>query len=216
MKHLAWGLLVLSAVAAAQDVKADDLNAGQPWSAIGPRTVAPGSNVVEGSVGYPAISASYLRGVAPGLNVGGRLGFVYGVEGMLRESAPGFKAQALLKWRFFDEGRLSLGLTFEPGIFTHRSFLQGDRTALALPVGVRLGIGASSALSIAVLVDFPMWIEFGQFGGFNLPILTGGGAEYFITSQLAVFARARIGPTIRTLRPAEVTFDASLGVAYRF
>ena len=39
-----------------------------------------------------------------------------------------------------------------------------------------------------------MWVEFGLFGGFNLPILTGGGVEYFITSQLAAFVRARIGP----------------------
>ena len=88
--------------------------------------------------------------------------------------------------------------------------------ALVLPVGLRLGIAASSALTVAVHVDFPMWVEFGQFGGFNFPILSGGGAEYFITSQLAVFAKARIGPTLRTLRQAEVTFDASLGVAWRF
>lgn len=207
-------MLVVSGLAFAEEVQ--DLNAGQPWSAIGPRTVAPGANVIEGSVGYPAISASYLRGFSPGLNLGVRFGFVYAVEGLFREPAPGFKGQVLLKWRFFDSGRISLGLTFEPGVFTHGSYLQGSRTGIALPVGFRLGIGASSALSISVLVDLPMWVEFGTFGGFNLPILTGGGAEYFITSQLAVFARARIGPTIRTQRPAEVTFDASLGVAYRF
>ena len=87
---------------------------------------------------------------------------------------------------------------------------------LTFPVGFRLGIVASTAIAIAVLVDLPMWVEFGTFGGFNLPILTGGGVEYFITSQLAAFVRARIGPTIRTSRPAEVTFEGSVGISYRF
>ncbi len=209
-------VMLAGAAFAADEVKAEDLNAGQAWSAIGPKTVAQGSNVIEGSLGYSAISASYLRGFVPGLNLGVRLGFVYGVEGMFREPSPGFKGQLLLKWRFLESGRVSLGLTFEPGVFTYGSYLQGSRTGLSLPIGLRLGIAASSALSVAVLVDLPMWVEFGTFGGFNFPILTGGGAEYFITSQFAVFARARIGPTLRTLRPAEVTFDASVGVAYRF
>jgi hypothetical protein len=189
---------------------------GQAWSALGGKTLAPGSNQLEADLGYPAISASFLRGVLPGFNVGARLGFVYGVEGMVRESGPGFKAQALLKVRLLDNGQVSLGVVFEPGFFTYSSYLQGARVGLALPVGFRLGIAASSALAIGVHVDVPMWVEFGQFGGFNLPILTGGGVEYFITSELAAFARVRVGPTIRTLRPAEVTFDAAVGVAWRF
>lgn len=189
---------------------------GQAWSALGPRTLAPGENALEAFAGYPSISAGYLRGVAAGINVGGRVGFVYGVEGMFREGAPGFKAQGLLKVRFLDSGKVSLGMTFEPGLLYHSSFLQGARVGLTFPVGFRLGIAASSAIAIAVLVDFPMWVEFGTFGGFNLPILTGGGVEYFVTSQFAVFARARIGPTIRTGRPAEVTFESSIGIGYRF
>ena len=189
---------------------------GQAWSALGPKTLAPGDNALEAFAGYPSISAGYLRGVSSGLNVGGRVGFVYGVEGMFRESGPGFKAQGLLKLRFLDSGRVSLGMTFEPGLLYHSSYLQGARVGLTFPVGFRLGIAASSAIAIAVLVDFPMWAEFGQFGGFNLPILTGGGVEYFLTSQFAAFARARIGPTIRTNRPAEVTFESSVGIGYRF
>ncbi|MFZ5445030.1 MAG: hypothetical protein ACOZQL_33880 [Myxococcota bacterium] len=204
-----------AALAFAQD-EVKPIDAGQTWSAIGARTLVPGSNLLEGAVGYPGLSVGFLRGVLPGLNVGGRAAFVYGVEGVLREWGPGFKAQALLKYRFLDVERVSLGVVFEPGVSVYGSYLQGTRTALVLPVGLRLGIAASSALTVAIHLDFPMWIELGQFGGFNFPILSGGGAEYFITSQLAVFARARIGPTLRTLRQAEVTFDASLGVAWRF
>lgn len=216
MKRLLLLVTLLAGVALAEDEAASTTSAGQAWSAIGARTLTPGSNALEGQVGYPAVSIGFLRGVVPGLNVGGRVAFVYGVEGVLREWGPGFKAQALLKYRFFDADRVSLGVVFEPGLFVHGSYLQGSRVGLALPIGFRLGIAASSALTVAVHIDFPMWVEFGPFGGFNFPILSGGGAEYFITSQLAVFAKVRIGPTLRTLRPAEVTFDAALGVAWRF
>lgn len=211
-------------LAFAQDVKVDEVkvqpsareDSGQAWSAIGARTLAPGDNMLEASVGYPAISGAYVRGVSSGLNIGGRLGFVYGVEGMFREAAPGFRLQGIVKLRLLDSGKISLGLNVEPGFLYYGSFLQGARVGLTLPVGLRLGIAASSAIAVAVLLELPMWVEFGTFGGFNLPILTGGGVEYFITSQLAAFVRARIGPTIRTLRPTEVTFDGSVGVGYRF
>ena len=121
-----------------------------------------------------------------------------------------------MKLRLLDSGRVSLGVTLEPGVLYYASFLQGTRVGVTVPVGLRLGIAASSAIAVAVLVDLPMWVEFGPFGGFNLPILTGGGVEYFLTSQFAVFFRARIGPTLRTGRPAEVTFESSLGIGYRF
>lgn len=217
MKGLALSLL-LSFAAQAEDARLEAVGeeGGQPWSVLGPKTLAPGENALEASVGYPAITGGFLRGVASGINVGGRIGFVYGVEGLLREAAPGFKVQGALKLRLLDSGRVSLGVTFEPGLLYHSTFLQGVRVGLTLPIGFRLGIVASSAIAVAVLIDLPMWVELGTFGGFNLPILTGVGAEYFITSHLAVFARARIGPTLRTLRPTEVTFESSLGVGYRF
>lgn len=210
-----WGAAValLAAVAWADAPREDP---GQSWSVIGARTVAPQENLFIAEAGYPTVNVSYLRGVVAGLNLGARVGFTYGVEGLPRDVAPGVKAQALLKFRFFDAGRVSLGLTFEPGFFVASSALQGVRGAVNLPIGFRLGIAASSALAVALQLELPMWIEVGSFGGFNLPILTGGGVEYFITSNLALFAKARVGPTIRTNRPAEVAFDASIGVGYRF
>ncbi len=212
-------IALLASAAWAQDVSVhvEPQNVGQTWSVIGPKTVTPGANVFEASAGYPAVSVGFVRGVSTGVNIGARLSFVYGFEGMLREAAPGLKVQGLFKLRLLDSGQVSLGLVFEPGIATYASYLQGARVNLALPVGLRFGIAASSALSVAVSLDFPMWVEFGTFGGFNFPILTGGGIEYFLTSQLVAFFRARIGPTLRTLgRPTEVTFESSVGIGYRF
>ena len=79
---------------------------GQTWSVIGARTVAPQENLFVAEAGFPSVNVSYLRGVVSGLNLGGRVGFVWGVEGLTREVAPGVKAQALLKFRFFDSGRV--------------------------------------------------------------------------------------------------------------
>lgn len=218
MRPLILTVLLVAASARAEEVKVEvqQEDVGQSWSVVGAKTLAPGGNALEASVGYPAISAGFLRGISPGINVGARVGFGYGVEGMFRETAPGLRLQGLLKLRLLDSGKVSLALTAEPGFLYYSSFLQGARVGLTLPVGLRLGIAASSAIAVALLVDLPMWVEFGLFGGFNLPILTGGGVEYFITSQFAAFFRARIGPTIRTGRPAEVTFESSLGIGYRF
>jgi hypothetical protein len=206
-------LLLLAGAAHAQDTT----TTGQSWSVIGAKTLAPGANSFEAFVGYPAISVGYNRGIASGINLGARVGFAYGVEGMFREAGPGFKAQAVLKFRLLDSGNVSLGVVVEPGLLFHSSFLQGQRWGITVPVGFRLGIAASSAFAVAITVDLPMWVEFGTFGGFNLPILTGGGLEYFISSDFTAFARLRIGPTIRTLgRPTEVTFEGVVGVGYRF
>jgi hypothetical protein len=215
---LVWGMLFGGAALAQVDVESgsSSVSTSQSWSVVGPRTLAPGANALEAVAGFPGISGAYLRGVAPGINLGVRVGFAYGLEGLVREIEPGFKLQAVLKVRLLDEGKVSLGLTFEPGPFVYGSRFGEARVGFSIPVGFRLGIAASSALTVAVLLDLPMWVEFGRFGGFNLPILTGAGVEYFITSQFLVFFRAKVGPTLRTNRLAELSFEGSMGVGYRF
>lgn len=220
MKRLVATVLCLTSLVAFADEDgkkpAQFEESGQSWSVIGARTVAPGANLFTAEAGYPGISVAYQRGIISGLNLGGRVGFMYGLDGLVREAVPGLKVQALLKFRFYDAGRISLGVTFEPGFFIGDSYLQGTRGGLNLPIGFRLGIAASSALAIGIQIEVPMWVEFGRFGGFNAPILSGGGAEYFLTSNLTLFAKVRVGPIIRTGRATEAGFDASVGVGYRF
>lgn len=220
MRRAALALTCLASFAAlAQDEAkkpAEYEETGQTWSVVGARTIAPGGNLFTAEAGYPGVAVAYQRGILSGLNLGGRVGFMYGLDGLVRDVVPGLKVQALLKFRFYDSGRISLGVTFEPGFFIGDSYLQGTRGGLNLPVGFRLGIAASSALAIGIQIELPMWVEFGRFGGFNVPILSGGGAEYFITSNLVLFAKVRVGPIIRTGRSTEAGFDASVGMGYRF
>jgi len=210
MKHLALLLALFASAAGAEPL-------GQSWSIVGPKTIEPNGNVLEIAAGWPGLSAGYYRGVAPGLNLGARVGFVYGVEGMIHYVEPGFKAQVLLKWRLLEADRLSIGVTFEPGPFFHAPYFGGTVAGFSLPIGFRLGIAASSAINVAVLVDLPMWVSFGPGADFNVPVLTGVGLEYFVSSTLGLFFRARVGPTIRASSgTAELTFEGSLGVALRF
>ncbi len=215
MKLWCVALLLAGAAQAEEPLETPPAESGQTWSFVGPRTVAPGENQVWAELGFPGLHVGYSRGVAPGLNVGLRTGFIFALEGT-RELAPGVKVAATLKLRFFDAGRVSLGLTFEPGFMLVTSPLQGERPALSLPVGLRLGVAASSAIAIALQVEAPLWVEFGPFGGFNAPILSGAGVEYFFTSDLLLFAKARLGPMVRTNRPTEVVFDAGAGLSVRF
>jgi hypothetical protein len=211
--------VVISVVALAQDASAEEApgSAGQSWSVVGPKTVAPNGNVLEGAVGWPGLSVGYLRGIAPKVNLGGRFGFVYGVEGLVRTSVvPGIKLQVLTKFTLLERGKISLGVTFEPGPVFH---FYGYTTlaAFTLPVGFRLGIAASSALQLAVLFDLPFWVSFGTGSSFNMPILTGVGVEYFLQSDLALFLRLRMGPTIYFRGyPAEFTLESVVGVGWRF
>lgn len=212
----AVALALASVTAAAQAVDDPAVGAGgQEWSLVGAKTLPQGGNSIDVAAGWPGLFVSYHRGVAPMLSLGGRASFVYGVEGMVREVTPGFKVQALLKVRLFERDRLSLGITFEPGPFFHSPYFGATLVGFTIPVGFRLGIVAASAFTVAILFDVPLWVQFGTGGGVNVPILTGVGLEYFVTSTLGVFFRTRMGPTIRPYRVAEFTFEGVLGVGFR-
>jgi hypothetical protein len=201
------GWLATASIASAQEV-------GQTWSVVGPRTIEPSANAFEFSAGWPAISVGFVHGVLPGFNLGARVSFAYGVEGLIRQVAPGFKLQATLKARFVDSERISFGLTFEPGPLFHAPYGGSTLIGFSLPIGLRLGIAASSAFCVALLFEVPLWIQFGPAGGVNVPLLSGLGLEYFVTSKLGIFVRTRIGPTVEPYR-TELTFDGTIGVGLK-
>ncbi len=206
--------LVLSAAAGSGDSAPVIQDEGQPWSVVGGRTVGVGHGALEGTVGWPGISVAYLRGVVAPIDVGVRAGFIYGREGLVSAALPGFKVQGLLKVKVLGSGAVALALTFEPGPFFNSE--RGQTVwGFSLPIGARLGVAASSALTLGISFDIPFWVQFGAGGGMNVPFLPGVGVEYFASSNLLFFARARMGPTLRPARLAEFTLDASIGVGWR-
>ena len=213
------GMLISAAVVADEPAAVEQ---GQAWSVVGGRTVGERRGAFEFGVGFPAVSVGYLRGVAPRFDVGGRVSFVYAQEGMVRSIVPGLKLQGLLKLQLINSGALSVAATFEPGpffnVFAYGLYLYGSTTVwgFALPLGVRVGVAASSALTLGITFDVPIWVQFGSLGGVNVPVLPGVGVEYFVKSDLLLFAKVRMGPTIRPYPfTAEFTLDASIGLGLR-
>lgn len=189
---------------------------GQRWSIVGARTTGAGANAIEGAIGWPGLSVTYLRGITSSVDLGGRVSFTYGLEGLITRVVPGAKVQGVLKFRAVDTGPLSVGVSFEPGpLFAVDRFGNG-LVGFALPAGLKVGVAVSSAMALGFSFDVPLWIQFGPGGGVNVPFLPGLGLEYFIKSELAVFFKTRMGPTLRPLGVIELAFDAHLGVGYRF
>ena len=207
-------LPVLLALFAASALAQTSTVVGQRWSIVGGRTVGVGSNVVEGRLGWPGANAAYWRGLLPQLDVGARVGFIYAVEGLPSRVVPGFKANALAKLRLLDADKVSLALSFEPGLFGVFDRAGAATLAVSLPVGLKLGYATSSALCVGLSLDVPLWVQFG--GTVHVPLFAGLGVEYFLSSDLAVFALARMGPTIHGSGLVEFAFEASVGLAFRF
>lgn len=189
---------------------------GQGWSVFSGKTVGAGNNVFHGEIGWPGLSGTLLHGVNSGFDVGGRFTFNYGYEGVTSAINPGFKLQGVLHIQVAQMQKVSLGLKFEPGMFL---YLRGRATfGITLPVGFQVAIPASSALLITAGLDVPLSIQFGDASTAFVPILFGGGAEYFLDNRIALTFNLRLGPGITTAGGGSTDFvlQSLFGVAYRF
>jgi hypothetical protein len=196
-------------------------------SVVTPRTVGTGGNKLEAGAGYPGLHVGYMRGILSNLDLGGRISVNYGWEGAVNRVWPGFKLQAVLRAKFFDNGKLLFGGSFSPGPLFYFPPGLSVWPGFALPVALNLGIVASSALNVGVTLEVPMWILFGTNASLIVPILMGGGVEYFVSSTLALWFDLRMGPALYSnpgrgpygaspTGGAAFTFDGKLGVGWRF
>lgn len=221
-KWVLVGVLALPSLAAAQDVstEAPIVTRGQGWSAHSGQTVGDGVNVVTGQIGWPGISASFLHGATNRLDVGVRLTPLnYGFEGRIRNVFLGLKLQGVVRLGLLETNRFNLGLEFAPGpIFYFPPRFRGSGIGLALPLSVNAGIPVGSAIMVNFGMSMPMFVVFGTgtYSGFYIPILFGGGVEYFIDRRLAVTFNLKMGPSIHSSGNAEFAMDALIGVAYKF
>ena len=208
------------------------------WGVVGALTAPANANVVEAGLGWPGIHASFLHGLTHQLELGGRFTFNYGVEGLLGYNtiAPGLKLQFLARFKFFDNGKVSLAARFEPGLLVYfypssgvitcnadqfGNVVCGRATSavggLTIPMGVRLGIVASSALNVGVSFDLPIWFSFGRTAIVYVPVLMGVGVEYFLQSNLLLAFNIKMGPTLTSSAGSAVfTLESKIGVGYRF
>ena len=92
----------------------------------------------------------------------------------------------------------------------------GTQYGVTLPTGLIFGVTASDKVKLALNLDVPFFVTFGTYGTPTIPILFGGGVEYFLDRSTALTFTMRTGPMIFTKYGTDFTFQALLGVAYNF
>lgn len=221
VKAMGLAVLLVSGVALAQG---ESYSRGQGWSVLSGQSVGLGTNTLVGQVGWPGLSLGLLHGGTDRFDIGGKVGFNYGREGIVTRVVPGLKLQAWLRLMLIQASKVNVGLSFAPGPFFY--FYKGyTDVGLVLPLALTIGIPVGSALMLNVGLDAPFYVTFGNNGGPVVPLLVGGGAEYFIDRSLAVTFNVRMGPTLGAYASSRellvdrsrsaFTLEALIGVAYR-
>lgn len=207
------------------------------------RTVGGGATSLHLQAAWPGLSLSLIHGASPSWDYGGIFTYNYNYEGDVRASFPGIKLQAYLKNTLLKTSRYNLGVSFAPGMVvyflgqnfcspiilgTHTvdgsfytganvcSSVGGNQYGVTFPVGLVFGVTASRNLNLALSLDLPMFVTFGDYGTLTIPILFGAGVEFFVEKSTAVTFTFRTGPMIYTKYGTDLTVQALLGIAYRF
>jgi hypothetical protein len=226
MRHeLKWMAVVVALVAGAAGAEERRVEraaqyGGQGWSVLSGQTVGAGANALTAQLGYPGVSVGFLHGLAPNIDLGFRVGFNYGYEGIVTAVYPGIKAEVRMRIGLLDTGKLNLGLDLGAGGFGYFDRFGGAVAGMSIPVGLKLGIPVASALTAHVAIEAPMFVTFGGLGGLTLPLLFGGGLEYFIDRNFALTFGVRMGPALNptgyAFGPrASFAFEALIGVAFK-
>ena len=166
--------------------------------------------------GWPGITAGMLRGVTDQTDLGGKVAFNYGVEGIVTAVNLGFKAQGMLHVSLLNQGPFSLGFHFEPGVMTY--FIQANTmAAVTLPIRMAAGFAFNSSLVGHFSTELPLYLTFGAGGGAVLPLLFGAGVEYFMGRSFGLLFLTKLGPSfdLRENGQTELAFEALVGVVYR-
>jgi len=188
------------------------------WTVDSAETVGAGNNVVRGQVGFPGLWADIIHGVDPTLEIGGRLQLNYGVEGLTDATHFEMALNFLLRKQFVDNGKFKFAGTFNPGILFYTAF-STTTFGITFPVEGQFGIPIDPKFTLNASFGLPMWVTFGTFNAFYLPIMFGGGVEYLLEPNVALTFKLRLGPTIAFANgnsASSFTLNALFGAAYKF
>ena len=220
-KRIAVLVVMAAGLAQAQTTTAPAFRGGDSWSVQSGKTVGTDQTVFWGMVGYPGLFLQLDHGIDALTDIGGRFTLDYGDQGVVNGCCNvGLDFQFDLRRNFFDNGKIRIAGTFDPGIGLF--FPPGaTQVGLLFPIGVQFGFPVTPDLQISASFDLAMRVVFSSGfypGYFALPILFGGGVEYAIRRNLMLTFTMKIGPTIftNTGATAQFTLYALVGVAYKF
>ena len=188
------------------------------WTVDSAETVGTGNNVVRGQVGFPGLWADIIHGVDPTTEIGGRLQINYGVEGLTSSTNFEMALNFLARKQFVDTGKFKFALTFNPGLLFYTAF-STTTFGITFPIEGQFGIPLDPKFTLNASFGLPMWVTFGDFSAFYLPIMFGAGLEYLLEPNIALTFKLRVGPTIAFANggsASNFTLNALFGVAYKF
>jgi hypothetical protein len=229
---LSLGATVAQAQTTATAVASPTSSSGSApaWTVDSGQTIGEGNSVVRGQVGWPGLWADYIHGIDPTFDIGGRFGLNWGgpVGATYGSQGIGLEFQLLLRKQFFEIAGYKVAFTFDPGFLLQFPSGISTQFGLAFPIGAQIGFPVSDKLVFNGTFALPMYVTFGDFGSFYIPILFGGGVEYQFQPNLAVTFSLALGPTIGTGKSTTVdgvnfsygggtvfTLQAMVGIAYK-
>ena len=187
------------------------------------RMVGDNDTVLHVQAGWPGISATLLRGVSPTLDLGAIVTFNYAVEGLLSKPLPGIKLQGRVGKILWDIGRLNFGVSFAPGALLY--FAPGNCPGgvgcnsnlfgLTAPLSLALGAPLSVTTNFHFGLEIPFWVYLNQGGGAEIPLLLGGGLEYYFERDVAFTLNLRMGPAISSHGNVDFDLKAVTGLAMK-
>ena len=211
---------VLGALAFLPDRAAEaSTHSGGGWTVQTGETLGAGLTAVHVQAGWPGISATLLYGYSPTVDLGGIFTFNYGAEGDTNLVHPGLKLQGLAKANLLNDPKYNLGVWFAPGGLVY--FFGGPNGTIggiALATGLVFGLPVAPNVNVSFNFDVPLFIYFvSGYSGAGIPILFGGGVEYFLEKNMALTFNLRAGPIIYTASGAGTDFglNALFGLAFK-
>ncbi len=194
-----------------------------PWTVESGKTMGTGQTAFWGEAGFPGVWLQLVHGIDAQTDIGGRFAFNYAAEGVVNGCCTvGLDFQLLLRRNFFDNGKMFIAGTFDPGLQLY--FPTGTTVVgIKFPLGVQFGFPVSPVFTVNATFDLAMYVNFSSYSGLvpaylAVPILFGGGFEYLAQRNLALTFQLKLGPTIFTLANSNAQFTLYLmvGVAYKF
>ncbi len=165
------------------------------WSLLGAETVPTGASTISGAFGWPDVSLELKHGMGPNFDLGGRLSFIYGIEGT-SWSQFGLGFAMPLRWTLARGPSVRFLVHWDPGLklYTTRSAL----FALAFPVGVVVEIPVSAPIKVGLGADFQATLG---LTGYNSPRfffgpMVGPFFEYHVDPRLVIGLDTRFGAVV--------------------
>ena len=189
------------------------------WSVLGGETVAPGSDVVYGSFGWPDATFAYTHGMSRDFDLGFKLQLIYGFENTtLDQFGMGFTVP--LRWTVARQRNISVLFHIDPGI----RFYTTDPDTLfgfeLLPFGLNVQIQPAPQLGIGLGFDWSstLFVTGGGTPAYVFGPLVGPYLEYHIDRHLALGLDTRFGAIIATNdfgTDSRFGFRAQMMLAYK-